>query len=196
MHSDLLTRFSETVAAIYAAALQPCAWPRVLQNIAALHGTDKAALLTPTTTLQDGGYVIAHGLTEPFLQEWNTCYITHDVWTHAGLRLGLVQDGNVMLGEELVPDAELLASLFYREFLSRQNIRWLCTGIVFSGQRPDLPLTSCSIFRATESAHFNETHRALHRLTVNHLSQALGTMFRLRDAEFRLASSLQALDQL
>lgn len=196
MNSDLLNRFSETVASIYAAALQPAAWPDVVQQIAALHNTDKAILLTPTTALQDGGFIVAHGLNGPFMQEWSTRYITHDVWTIASTRLGLVQDGNVMLGEDLVSDAELGASIFYREFLSRQNIRQLCTGIVFSGEVPDLPTTCCSIFREPRGLRFDDSNRTLHRLTVNHLSQALGTMVRLRDAEFRLASSLQALDRL
>ena len=196
MNTDLLTRFSETVASIYAAALQPDAWQQVVQNIAELHGTDKAILLTPTTALQDGGYLMAHGLAAPFIQEWSSHYIEHDVWTIASTRRGLTRDGNVMLGDELVPDAELLTTVFYREFLSRQNILQLCAGVVFSGQIPDLPMTSCSIFRSAESARFDETNRALHQLTTNHLSQALGTMVRLRDAEFRLASSLQALDRL
>ena len=66
MNSDLLNRFSETVASIYAAALQPAAWPDVVQQIAALHNTDKAILLTPTTALQDGGFIVAHGLNGPF----------------------------------------------------------------------------------------------------------------------------------
>ena len=196
MNSGLLVRFSEMVASIYAAALQPEAWQQVVQKIAELHDTDKTILLTATTTLQDGGYLIAHGLDAPYIQEWNTRYIADDVWTSATIRLGLMQDGNVVLGDELVPEAEFLNSVFYREFLSRQHIRHLCAGVVFSGQVPDLPPTSCSIFRSAESARFNETSRTLHQLTVNHLSQSLGTMVRLRDAEFRLASSLQALDHL
>ena len=196
MNSGLLVRFSEMVASIYAAALQPEAWQQVVQKIAELHDTDKTILLTATTTLQDGGYLIAHGLDAPYIQEWNTRYIADDVWTSATIRLGLMQDGNVVLGDELVPEAEFLNSVFYREFLSRQHIRHLCAGVVFSGQVPDLPATSCSIFRSAESTRFNETSRTLHRLTVNHLSQSLGTMVRLRDAEFRLASSLQALDHL
>ena len=196
MNSDLLNRFSETVASIYAAALQPAAWPAVVQQIAALHDTDKALLLTPTTALQDGGFIVAHGVAESFLQEWSTRYIAHDVWALASARLGLRRDGHVMLGEDLVPDAELVASVFYREFLSRMDIRQLCTGIVFSGQTPDLPMTISAIYRPAHSARFDDTNRMLQRLTVNHLSQALGTTVRLRDAEFRLASSLQALDRL
>ena len=196
MNSDLLNRFSETVASIYAAALQPHDWQCVVQNIAELHGTDKALLLTPTTTLNEGGYLIVHGVADSFIQEWSSRYITHDVWTNASLRLGLRRDGHVMLGEELVPDDELLSSIFYQEFLSRQNIRRLCTGIVFSGEMPGLPMTSCSVFRSAENSRFDDTNRTLHQLTTNHLSQALGTMMRLRDAEFHLALSLQALDQL
>ncbi|WP_164066423.1 hypothetical protein, partial [Serratia marcescens] len=43
---------------------------------------------------------------------------------------------------------------------------------------------------------FDDLHRTLHALITRHLSLALGTMFKLRDADFRAASSLQALNRL
>lgn len=107
-----------------------------------------------------------------------------------------MRDGNVVFGVELVPDAELIKTVFYREFLSRQQIRRLCTGIVFSGQCPGQPLTVCSAFRTSACADFDEGDRRVHALLTSHLSRAVGTMLRLRDAEFRLANSLQALDRL
>ena len=196
MDSALFASFSRTVEAIHTAALQPHAWPQALQSIAALHHAPQALVATPTTHPDDGGFVMAHADGESFLQDWATRYLPHDLWTAQAQRLGLLHQGNVMLGEELVSDAELVQSHFYREFLVHQGIRRLCSGVVFSGRLPGLPLTSCSVFRGSESAAFTEVDRQLHALVTSHLSLALAAALRLRDGEFRLATSLQALDRL
>lgn len=196
MDSELLHRFSETVQSIHSAALQPHLWPQALAHIAALHNAPKALAFTPLTHPDEGGFVIAHAIAQSALQEWAERYLPHDVWTTQARDRGLLQDGRVLLGEELVPDAQLVQSVFYREFLARQGIRRLCSGVVFSGRMPGLPSTSCSVFRGSEGADFTEADRRLHVLVINHLSLALGAALRLRDAEFRLATSLQALDRL
>lgn len=196
MDSELLHRFSTTVQSIHAAALQPEGWPEALAHIAALHNAPKALAFTPLTHPGDGGFVLAHAIAPSFLQEWSEHYLPHDVWTTQARDRDLLHDGNVLLGEELVPDAQLVQSVFYREFLARQGIRRLCSGVVFSGQMPGLPSTICSVFRGSDGRAFTETDRQLHALVTRHLSLALGAALRLRDAEFRLATSLQALDRL
>lgn len=196
MNDDILNQFSATVDSIHTAALHPSAWPQAMRHIAALQHAPRALLFTPEITPQDGGFTMAHEVPDVFLAEWSSRYVKHDVWTAQGRRLGVIRDGNVVFGEELVPDAELVKTVFYREFLSRQNIRKLCTGIVFGGQHLGLPLTACSAYRTSDCADFDETNRRVHALLTTHLSRAVGTMLQLRDAEFRLASSLQALDRL
>ena len=196
MDSALLDRFSTTVQSIHAAALQPEGWPQALAHIAALHNAPKALAFTPLTQPDDGGFVLAHAIAQSFLQEWAERYLPHDVWTTQARDRDLLHDGRVLLGEDLVPDAQLVQSIFYREFLARQGIRRLCSGVVFSGRMAGLPSTTCSVFRGSDGAPFTEADRHLHALVVRHLSLALGAALRLRDAEFRLATSLQALDRL
>lgn len=197
MDGELLQQFSATVEAIQAAALRPDAWTQAMQAIAGLMRAPRALLFTPALAPQAGGFVMAHEVSEPFLIEWSTRYMAHDIWTERAMQLGVIRDGNVAFGSELVPDAEFVQSVFYREFLSRQNIRKLSTGIVFAGQEGGhLPLAVCSVFRGSELPDFEETDRTLHRLIARHLSLALGTMLRLRDTQFQLATSLQALDRL
>lgn len=196
MDSALLDRFSRTTEAIHTAALQPHTWPTALQGIAALHHAPQVLVATPTTHPDDGGFALAHAIDDGFLQEWAEHYLQHDVWTAQAQSMGLLHDGNVLLGEDLVPDAQLVQSVFYREFLVRQGIRRLCSGVVFSGQQPGLPLSICSVFRSSTCAAFTESDRQLHALLTRHLSLALGAALRLRDGEFQLATSLQALDRL
>lgn len=197
MNNELLHQFSATVEAIQAAALRPEAWTQAMQSIARLMRAPRALLFTPALAPQSGGFVMAHEVSEPFLIEWSNHYLVHDIWTQRAMEQGQIRDGNVAFGQELVPDTEFVQSIFYREFLSRQDIRKLCTGIVFAGQEhPNLPLTVCSVFRSNQCPDFEESDRGLHALIARHLSLAIGTMLRLRDTQFQLATSLQALDRL
>lgn len=190
-----IDRFSGVVESIYAAACAPQQWPDAVGRIAQLHGSDKALLFTPALAPEQGGFAFPHGIGEAEMLDWGTRYIQHDLWTREGLLRGL-HAGNVVLDTDLVPDEELLESVFYREFLSRQDIRRLCSGMVFDAHGDDAPVTGCSVFGRHGAEVFGERNRLLHRLVLNHLSRSLGTMLRLRDAELRLASTLAALDRL
>lgn len=196
MDAQLLRQFSATVETIHAAALQPDAWTDVIHSIAALQRAHRALLFTPATAPQNGGFVMAHDIPEPAIAEWGLKYVEHDIWTTTAQSTGVISDGVVLIGSDLVPEAQFEQSVFYREFLSKMNIWRMCTGVVFDGQMPRLPATVCTVYRGRQDADFDATDRVLHGLLARHLSQALGTMMRLRDAEFRLATSLQALDRL
>ncbi len=196
MDEQLLRRFSTTVRAIHAAALQPQGWTAALRAIAELQDAERVLLFTPAQAPQAGGFVMAHEIPESFLAEWSQRYLPHDIWTSEGMRQGVVRNGAVVLGEDLVPDAQLVQSVFYREFLSRMGIRRMCSGIVFDGGDPPLPLVSCAIFRSQQQVPYGAREREIQLLLTGHLSQALGAMLKLRDAQFRLATSLQALDRL
>lgn len=195
MHSSQLEAFSQLVDRIYAAALEPQGWGAAMEGLAVLHGSRTAMLFTPATAPADGGYAITHGVSEQMLQEWPR-YVPYDPWTEAGLRLGVIRDGNVELGQDLVPDVQLVQSLFYREFMSRYGQRHMCTGVVFCEEAASQVPVVCTVHRGTDDAPFDAGSKQLHRLVVNHLSRAIGTMNRLRDAELKLAASLQALDRL
>jgi DNA-binding CsgD family transcriptional regulator/PAS domain-containing protein len=191
-----LEAFSKLVEQIYAAALDPLAWSPAMGQLASLQGSTTAILVTPATPPAEGGFAITHGVGEQEAQEWAR-YAPLDPWTEAGMRRGLMRNGNVVLGHDLVPDGNLQRSTFYKEFLSRYGHRHLCTGVVFgldetSAQVPVV----CSLHRSEGDEPFGPGQVQVHRLVVNHLSRAIGTSHRLRDAELRLAASLQALDRL
>lgn len=188
--------FSDTVEAIYAAALKPEGWPAAVERIARLHGAASAALLTPSTSPSAGGFIVPFNLSEQGLETWGGKYLQKDVWTRASTEQGLFRNGAAYLGDDLVPDEELTRSEFYREFLVHEGVRWLCAGIVFDGSDADLLPTSCAVYNPPNGKRFDAQTRTVHALITRHLSRALGTMFKLRDAEFRAATSLQALNRL
>jgi DNA-binding CsgD family transcriptional regulator/PAS domain-containing protein len=191
----LLDRFSSTVDRIYAAAVDPSLWPAAVQSIAELHQSPKANLLTPITSPKDGGFIFPFGISESAIQLWANKYVSHDIWAKRVLERRLMNEGNVILGPELVTDEEFECSTFYQDFLKSLGIWHICTGIVFDGQQRRPPLTAISLFKGRDKAGYSALDRKLYGLVVNHLSRSLGTMFKLRDAELRLADTYASLDR-
>jgi DNA-binding CsgD family transcriptional regulator len=190
----LLERFSTTVERIYAASLNPSLWPDAVKAVAQLHGSPKANLLTPTTPPARGGFIFPTGFAQSDIELWGEKYVEHDIWAHRVVERNLAVEGNVILGSELVTEEELEKSIFYRDFLSRHDTWHLCTGIVFDGSAQ--PLTAMSLFKGRAQVGFSSVDRSLYKMTVNHLSRSLGTMFLLRDARLQVAATLAALDRM
>ncbi|HZZ94344.1 MAG TPA: helix-turn-helix transcriptional regulator [Usitatibacter sp.] len=194
--NDALEHFSRVVDRIYEAGLRPELWPRAVESIAGLHGCDKALLNTPSLSPASGGFVFPHGLSESTLELWGTKFVEHDPWVRAALEKDLFHEGTVVLGDDLVPQAELTRTVFYREFLSRLDIWHFASGVVFDGASSNVAPVTCSIFNGKNATAFTERTRNTHSLVTRHLSRAVATMFRLRDNEFRLAANAAALDRL
>jgi DNA-binding CsgD family transcriptional regulator/PAS domain-containing protein len=154
-------------------------------------------LFTTLHTPQNGGYFFMHGIPQDHVDLYMNKYQREDVWTIAGMEKNLGFEGNIILGEELVPREQLLASKIYKECLSRnQNMAQLMTSIVFGMNSSNSLPTICSLFRGLHHPEFGEEERSRMRLVLPHLSRSLGVMQRLRTAELAVASSQAALDRL
>jgi DNA-binding CsgD family transcriptional regulator/PAS domain-containing protein len=191
----MIERVSALIHTIYEGCTDPAAWPRITGKIADQLEAEKGILLTPLTAGADG-FAFPHGIAPSNMELWATRYQPDDMWVRRLVDRGLANEGSVVLGNELVTDEELRDSVWYREFLSRMNIFRLITGTVFGAGDPDIPVTSASLFRSIDAPPFDEHHRALLKLLVPHMSRSLGVMFKLRDAEFRVAASLHALERI
>lgn len=138
----------------------------------------QACLLTPYAGPHDGGLLLPWRVEEKELILWATKYIDHDVWSQSAVRKGLWRDGNVVTDEDLLPQDELRASVFYKEFLSSMGVARFCAGAIFAGA-PGLPATCLSVYRAPNDPPFGRNDREFMRLQVPHLSRSLGLMHRL-----------------
>jgi DNA-binding CsgD family transcriptional regulator len=79
--------------------------------------------------------------------------------------------------------------------LRHLDIGRLCCGVVFDMRPSSTPATVFSAARELARPYSADEKNAM-RLLVPHLSRALGVMYRLRDADLKLAVSLAALDRL
>lgn len=186
----------QLVERIYDAALSPAQWAPALAEVVRYVGGSKGLIFTPLTAPGAGGFAVSCAIPESMLAQWGTHYVQHDVWAQAGIEKGAYTDGNVVLDTELVPERQFLQSVVYRELLQPVGIARLCCGVVFGDEDRSLVPTVCSVFRDLPEPAFGAAERARLQLILPHLSRAFGVTYRLRDAEFRTATTLAALDRI
>jgi DNA-binding CsgD family transcriptional regulator/PAS domain-containing protein len=192
----MLERFNRLVHQIYEGATDSSDWSRIISALAEYVDAEKGLLLTPFDAPEKGGFIFPHVITQHHIALWKSRYLPEDLWARRIVERNLFCEGNVVLGRDIVTDEELRESTWYREFLVEMDLFQFITGIVFEWGRPDVPATACPFYRGVNSPPFEEEHRERLRLLVPHMSRSLGVMFSLRDAEFRIAASLQALDRI
>lgn len=193
--ADALTDFSQVVGMIYDAALAPEAWPAVLREMADWMSAPQATLFTPVQTFDQGGFMHSHGLDAQAMLLWTTRYHGMDLWAQRAQAKGVMFSGQVVSDQELATEPELLATPMYQEFFAPRDIGRVASGLVFGVDRAEFPAVACSFNRPLRRP-FDAPDLYRLRLLLPHLSRALGLMFRLRAADFKLACSLAALETL
>jgi DNA-binding CsgD family transcriptional regulator len=190
-------RFAELVGQIYDAALEPQRWPAVVEHLLPFVQAKSGMLFTPYDRIDAPGFCFPANISQNFLQQNASRYQPHDPWAMAIREAGVGRAGNLVIGDEIVPRASLLASRFFREFLKPQNTSRICVAFVFGGhEHPSVLNTALTVHRSIRSRPFSERSKERLRLLIPHLSRALGVMFRLRNAEMKIAASRSALDRL
>ncbi|WP_343587054.1 helix-turn-helix transcriptional regulator [Herbaspirillum sp.] len=193
-----LVRFNHLVELIYEGATAPERWTRdIMPAIADYLEAPAGILYSFLHTPQNGGYFFLHGIEQDHVDQYVQKYYADDVWKIAMAERNQYVTGNLVVGDELIPRAQLLQSNFYKACLSRnENMVQLLGSIVFGSESETSLPTICSFFRGSHHADFNETDRTRLRLLGPHLSRSLGVMHRLRSTELTLATSQAALDRL
>jgi DNA-binding CsgD family transcriptional regulator len=181
---------------IYEGAVEPAAWPGIVQDFAVFFRSPKALLFTNFVAAEDGGLNVMHGMSQRTLEAWNAQYIAHDKWTQAVIAKRLFYQGAAIIESDMVPDEEFVRSKIYRELLVHENIGRACAGIVFASSEGGVLPTSMSVYKGIAEPPYQPSDRETMRILVPHLSRALGVMYRLRDAELKRVASLDALDRL
>jgi DNA-binding CsgD family transcriptional regulator len=197
-NEEELTRLSNLIDLIYDGATDSSRWTKdILPAIADYIEAPTCILFSPIHTPQNGGFFFLYGLEQEHIDLYASKYQSQDSWTLAGTEKNLFHEGNVLIGEDLVPREQLLETTFYKEFLSRdKNTGQLLTSIVYGLDSSAAMPAVCTSHRGLHHPNFGEKERARMRLLLPHLSRSLGVMQRLRSAELTVATSLAALDRL
>lgn len=190
-----LQQLSGLIELIYEGALHLPVWQELPRHIAEWMEAPVCTLFTPLHTPAQGGFMGAHNISPGAMALWHTKYLPHDIWAQRAIERGLSVTGQVMRDQELVTEEEFTRSLIYREYFAPMDTGRLASAVIFGTEGSTNLTTICSCTRPLRNP-FSEDDAFKLRLILPHLSRALGVMFRLRAADFRLASSLAALDLL
>jgi len=193
-----LTRLSDLIGLIYEGATDPSRWTKdILPAISEYMEMSQCVIFTTLHTPQTGGYQFYYGIDQPNMDLYTNRYQQEDVWIHAGLERGVFFDGNVVIGEDMVPREQLLESKIYKEFFSKRlHMGQMLGGIIFGLDSTNSMPATCALMRGLDTPTLNEDDRNKMRLILPHISRSLGVMQRIRTAELTVASTLLALDRL
>lgn len=190
-----LTSLSKLIDLIYQGAVDAETWGKVPRAVGEWMEGISCLIFTPLHPPEHGGFMVTHNLSPQTMELWASKYYVHDIWAQRALERHLVFTGNVMRDQDLITEEEFLGSAIWQDFLAPLDIGRLVTGIVFSGEDHLQMPVICTCHRPFGTPYTEQDAEKL-RLILPHLSRALGVMLRLRDAEFRVAASLTALDRL
>lgn len=198
MNTPELARFSEVVGLVYEGATDPSRWTKdILPTLTEYIQAPKCVLYTPFLMPQNGGFAYIQGVSQQQIELYATRYQSEDMHGQVAVAKGLVFEGSVLLDSDLFPREQLLASSYYKDYLSREDMVQLMTTVVFGpDSQSHLSVVVCSFWRGLADQAYDEQDRAKLKLLMPHLSRSLGVMQRLRCAELTVATTLAALDRL
>lgn len=191
-----LDLMDETLHAIYEASLAPQRWPQALEWVAKVTGSQRALIFTFTRGPATGGFVFAHNFPAEQLAIWGAKSVAEDPFAMEGLARGLVVDGAVIRGDDLVPRDVARRHAAVQEVWQPLGIDQMCCGIVFGSSDAHKMPACVALYRRREDPPFEAETLARLRRLVGHIARSLGVMFHLRDARLQLASTQAALDEL
>lgn len=195
MDQAALTKFGDLLDLVYQGALDASIWQHVPQQISAWMQAPQCTLFSPLNTPTTGGFMLAHNLSDQAIALWGAKYHGMDLWAQRAVERGFGVSGAVFRDQDLATEGEFLATQMSREFFAPNNIGRVASGVVFGADERDLMPVVCSCNRPLASP-FDMADLERLGLILPHLSRAMGVMFRLRDAEFKVVTSQAAMDRL
>ena len=188
--------YDSLVHQIYDAALEPTRWTQVVRDITRACGGCSGMLFTPMHGPQQGGITIVDNIPQWTLEHWAARSIREDPYMCVANQRGLVREGFVVNGSDLVTEEELLQTRFYRELWEPIELAKVCSGVVFDGTDSFKLPTVLSIFGRLQDPPFGALQLDFIQRLLPHMSRALGVMYHLRESRLHEATSLATLERM
>jgi len=182
-------KFSELIASIYDAALDPGAWPVLLNKLAdalsarcGFIGSHNASTNVTAMTAPR---------TDPEYLRWYTEYWASRAFLWKGL--AKLPVGTVMVREMIISRAEFCRTDFYNEWCRPRGVEAvIATNLLLEG-----PLsTVMAAYRPYAEGDFDATETRLFAELIPHLQRAVRLQLRLADLDGQLEGSAEILDRL
>ncbi len=149
--TEELTLFGNLIGLIYEGATDPTLWTKSIMPAMALYfQVPDCVLFTPLHAPRDGGYLFMYGgAQEQYDLYASKCQASDDALTNAAVERNLAFEGNVILGDELLPRQQWLESKLFTEcYSSNPNLAQMMTAVVFGLDSTASMSSACSFFRS------------------------------------------------
>lgn len=188
--SDLAAELDQLPLQIHEAALEPDLWDDVLASIIRLVDARCGNLMVFEARSPAPALYLARNIDPEAERLFETYWYQHDLWLRAG---SLLPAPSVVIGQEMVPERDLLGSAFYNDFLKRENVGRVLTNLFTCGSPIKAHL---STHRATTDAEFAQFECTVMQRLAPHLATAIRVHVRLSGLANRLRATEAALDRL
>ena len=166
-------------------------WTPLLDEIMQFLAGNAIALISHDFNHNLGSVLFASGYNQRYLGPYASYHARLNVW------LARERDyrtpGTIHIGDQLVPEHELVRSQFYTEWLRPQDLHHRLCAVL---SREEATAVFLEVLRRRESDGFDEHDVERFRVLLPHLQRALRMRRRLADLEVERDAALCALDQL
>ncbi len=163
-----VSRFSNLVERMYASVLDPAMWMGIAADIAALCGTQSAAIQVRNIKT---GAVQLLSRTPNIDEATDTAYVSYfhkkDVWANLGMAAG--QSG-VIQGHSLISDSQLEKTEFYQDFLRKLDMFQIIGSVLHLGQDQ---IGMIGVHRGRNQPAFDQSEQDQLGAVLPHLQRAL-----------------------
>ena len=177
---------------IYDAALAPERWEAFLEALSKELRAANLALLFRVPEGDDRGVVASVGVSEGHADAYRSHYHRLNPWR---LFSPEAVEGEIRLGDAIVPEAELARTEFYNDWMRPQRIAHPLAAVL-RNRTPGVPLSELAGYREEGSGPFDRESLELVRRLIPHLQRALAIHARLGGAEMRAGAAEEALDRI
>ena len=190
-HMGLSDRLLSLIELLYAAPGSEEGWRAFLAELRVALGGSLASIMSHRLDAPEGSIALDTHTDVEVIQEYQARWAAKDPWA-AVARTRDLRGRAVVLGDELVPHAEIRRSPFYNEFGKRHDFARTAAGLVEVGPRA---LTLVSVNRGETAGSFEAPEVALLAALVPHIRQATQLHRRLVRAEGAASDFGAALDR-
>jgi DNA-binding CsgD family transcriptional regulator len=166
-------------------------WAPLLDEIMQFLAGNAIALIYHDFSHNLGSILLARGYNQEYLSTYTSYHASRNVWL--ARERDYRSPGTIHIGEQLVPEQELVRSRFYTEWLRPQDLHHRLCAVL---SREEATVVFLEVLRSQESVGFDEHDVERCRLLLPHLQRALRMRRRLADLEVERDAALRVLDQL
>lgn len=183
--------FSETVSAVYGAALVPENWPAALEKIGALFGAEGAVVIFYSGN-SEADFIHSPGLHDAVNLYQAEGWHRRDLHALRALDLHLTA-GDTFDDFSVATTDEISSHPIYTDFFPRVGFGWLMSCVVL----PDRDkLVALSVPRAKDKGAFSAQEMETLRLIGRHVEQSLRISLRIADLDVTAAALHSVLDRI